>query len=606
MCGIIAAVAKRDVVPILLAGLQRLEYRGYDSAGLAVRCPDKGTLERQRVVGKVQKLIDVLENEPLSGTIGIAHTRWATHGVPNQINAHPHDSHQILMLVHNGIVENFISLRQELMNEHYEFVSQTDTEVVAHLLHHYQKTETLFIDALLRLNQSLQGAYALAIINNQAPDELWAIRKGSPLVIGIGIQENFLASDQIALFPVTNRFIHLEEGDIACITTNEIKIWNQAGEMVSRPETTSSLNHEMVSKGIYRHFMLKEIFEQPEALQRLLNHAFIQNELRPEPFGGKVSSLCKKAKQIYIIACGTSYHAGLVAKYWLEEIAGIPTYVEVASEFRYRHASIPADSLLITISQSGETADTLAAAKIAPLLHFIGHITICNIAESALARLADAVILTEAGPEIGVASTKAFTNQLLALLIMVLATAQERHRDIKELILPVLNLPFYTTQVLKLNEMLKHHAQQFCHTNHLLFLGRGINFPIAAEGALKLKELSYLHAEAYPAGELKHGPLALIDSNMPCLLLAPSNKMIEKIYSNAQEIKTRDGKLFILTDEVSRFSEVGEVLTMPTIPEIIVPIIYTLPLQLLAYHVAVLKGTDVDQPRNLAKSVTVE
>jgi glucosamine--fructose-6-phosphate aminotransferase (isomerizing) len=605
MCGIIGACAERNVTPILLEGLKRLEYRGYDSAGVAV-IDNQNELQRRRVLGKVQNLINLIEKQPLQGTVGIGHTRWATHGAPNETNAHPHISNRSISLAHNGIIENFEPIRHELIEKGYQFTSETDTEAAVHLLHHYLQEEKNFLHVLLKLAQVLQGAYALAIIDTEIPQQIWAIRKGSPLVIGLGIHENFLASDQLALLPVTNEFIYLHEGDIACLTQTSVQIWDQMGNAVQRNITTASITLNATTKGDFRHFMLKEIFEQQQTALNLIEHTFEQQRFKTDAFISTTDQLLKQAKQIYIIACGTSYHAGLVAKYWLEHMTQTPCQVEIASEFRYRSPVAAPGTLLITISQSGETADTLAALRLAKQMNFIGCLAICNVPGSSLARESDALISTQAGPEIGVASTKAFTNQLLALLTVVVRLAEQKGEIINESLAAIFSLPTYINEVLSLDEQIKKLAQQFIHTKNTLFLGRGTLFPIAAEGALKLKELSYIHAEAYPAGELKHGPLALVDRNMPIVLLAPKNKLLEKIYSNAQEIKAREGRLFILTDEPLRFAHLGETLTLPSIPEIIAPIIYSIPLQLFAYHVAVLKGTDVDQPRNLAKSVTVE
>lgn len=605
MCGIIGACSEQDVTPFLLEGLHRLAYRGYDSAGLVV-IDAAHHLQRKRALGKVQNLVDLIAQQPVHGTTGIAHTRWATHGLPSEENAHPHISNQSISIVHNGIIENFEMLRAELLAKGYTFTSQTDSEVIAHLLHDYAQEETDFLKVLLRLADALNGAYALAILCNEKAEKIWAIRKGSPLVIGLGNQENFLASDQLALLPATQRFIYLQEGDIACITKETVTLWDQAGQVVTRPVLTSTLSHDAASKGAFRHFMLKEIFEQPEALAKATQQTQIKQSIDDHLFNRAAAQLLNAAQHIYIVACGTSYNAGLTAKYWFEAIADIPCYVEIASEFRYREPVAPAYTLFITISQSGETADTLAALKLAKTMNFIGFLTICNSAESSLVRESDAMILTHAGPEIGVASTKAFTNQLLILLLAVLMRAQNAGKNIDALLTAVLDLPTYANQILTSSAQIKLLAQKFIHVKNTLFLGRGAIFPIASEGALKLKELSYIHAEAYPAGELKHGPLALVDADMPIILLAPHNHLFEKIYSNAQEIKARGGQLLILTDAPHRFIDFGDVLVMPAVPHCIEPILYTIPLQLFAYYVAVLKGTDVDQPRNLAKSVTVE
>ncbi len=605
MCGIVGAIAERDVVPILLEGLKRLEYRGYDSAGVAI-LDEKQALQRRRVLGKVQNLVNLIESEPLHGALGIAHTRWATHGIPAEINAHPHVSNGSIALVHNGIIENCEEIKEKLKCAGYAFNSETDTEVFAHLLHSLYSEEKDFLKALQKTSQALRGAYAVAIICRDSPGQLWAVRKGCPLVIGLGIQENFLASDKLALLPVTQQFIYLEEADIACISRKDIQIWDVSGVKVQRQISVSNLTKDMASKGQFRHFMAKEIFEQPRVLHDVVASFCPQGKFDAASFGKLAYKLFEQTKQVVIVACGTSYHAGLVAKYWFERIAGIPCTVEVASEFRYRSPVVVPGSLFVTISQSGETADTLAALRLAKTMKYVGLITICNVAESSLVRESDAVLLTEAGPEIGVASTKAFTTQLLILLLTVMTIANIHHQNIEALSKAVLSIPHYLDEVLALDDLLKQLAHQFFHKKDTLFLGRGANFPIALEGALKLKELSYIHAEAYPAGELKHGPLALVDHDMPIILLAPKNALVEKIYSNAQEVKSRNGQLFVFTNDSASFAALGSIIPMPSVAEIIEPIIYTIPLQLFAYHVAVLKGTDVDQPRNLAKSVTVE
>jgi glutamine---fructose-6-phosphate transaminase (isomerizing) len=605
MCGIVGVSSKKDVVAFLLAGLQRLAYRGYDSAGLVV-LDKQHNLQRRRALGKVENLIHVTTENPISGTTGIAHTRWATHGLPSEANAHPHTSHNLISIVHNGIIENFSDLRDMLSKKNYCFTSETDSEVIAHLLHYYITQEKTFLSALLKLKQTLSGAYALAIISQDTPEKIWAIRQGSPLVLGIGDKENFLASDQLALLPVTQQFIYPQEGDMICLTAESIDMWDQQGTPVTRTAITSNTNYTEVNKGVFRHFMLKEIFEQPQTLAHVIQHCFAEHRHHDRFFNADAHRLLLAAKHIYILACGTSYNAGLTAKYWFEALAGIPCYVEVASEFRYRHPVVPNDTLLITISQSGETADTLAALRLATTMNFIGTLTLCNVAESALVRESDAAIFINAGPEIGVASTKAFTNQLLTLFFCVLTCAQQAGKNIAPHMAEILDLPAYVNQILTIKNDIQACAEQFMHVVSALFIGRGAHFPIAAEGALKLKELSYIHAESYPAGELKHGPLALVDAHLPIILLAPNNALLEKTYSNAQEIKARHGKLLIFTDAPERFQDLGTVLTIPSMPDCLSPIVYTIPLQLFAYYVAVSKGTDVDQPRNLAKSVTVE
>jgi len=605
MCGIVGACGKQDVTGFLLEGLHRLAYRGYDSAGLVVL--DKNHhLQRRRALGKVDNLNLLIAEDPVSGRTGIAHTRWATHGLPSETNAHPHNSYDAISIAHNGIIENFAILRDTLIKQNYHFTSETDSEVIAHLLHYYTTQEKDFLSALVKLEHTLIGAYALAIMCKDTPGKIWAIRKGSPLVIGVGDQENFLASDQLALLPVTQQFIYVQEGDIVCLTAKSINIWDQNGAPAIRAAITSNTNYTEVSKGQFRHFMLKEIFEQPHTLAQVIQNCFAEHTAHNRFFNAQAHRLLTSAKQIYILACGTSYHAGLTAKYWFEALAGIPCYVEIASEFRYRQPVAPDGTLLITLSQSGETADTLAALRLATTMNFIGSLAFCNVAESALVRESDAAILIDAGPEIGVASTKAFTNQLLMLLLAAMTCKADAGKNIEPLLAAVLDLPAYVNQILTADSQIKACAEKFIHVTSTLFLGRGVNFPIAAEGALKLKELSYIHAESYPAGELKHGPLALVDAHLPIILLAPNNALLEKTYSNAQEIKARNGKLFIFTDVPERFSDLGAVLTMPSLPNCLEPIVYTIPLQLFAYYVAVLKGTDVDQPRNLAKSVTVE
>ncbi len=605
MCGIVGASANRNVIPILLQGLKHLEYRGYDSAGLAI-LDTRGHIERRRVVGKVDKLVENIEENPLTASLGIAHTRWATHGAPHEYNAHPHLSQDQIALVHNGIIENADSCRAQLQEAGYTFSSQTDTEVIVHLLHFFYQMHKNFAQAIQQISEELSGAYSLAIINTDFPDQVWGLRKGCPLVVGVGIEENFLASDKLALLPVTQKFISLKEGDIVCIDRTHIKIWDSTQKLVERNINETEFTQEMITKAGYRHFMLKEIFEQPEVIQNLLEQSFFHHHLRDNPLGGKIQHILLQAKQIVIVACGTSYLAGLTAKYWLESIAQIPCQVEIASEFRYRDPVVNEGSIFISISQSGETADTLAALRLAKQLNFNAYIAICNVAESTLANESDAVILLHAGPEIGVASTKAFIAQLYVLLIITLLLAKHHHKNISVLEEAIIKLPQFMQEILQLDKCLKNLAQQFIHRTNALFLGRGVNYPIALEGALKLKELSYIHAEAYPAGELKHGPLALVDHEMPIILLAPNNALFEKVHSNAQEVKARNGFLIIVTDKPEAFSHLGEVITMPSVPPILEPFIYVLPLQLFAYHVAVLKGTDVDQPRNLAKSVTVE
>lgn len=617
MCGIVGAIAERNVTAILIEGLKRLEYRGYDSAGLAI-IDKHSKLQRIRRTGKVSQLVDaVQQDEEFMGKLGIAHTRWATHGAPTEQNAHPHISHNQVAVVHNGIIENYELLREQLMGLGYEFTSQTDTEVIAHLLHH-KLTELGDLTAALKATvKELIGAFGLAAICIQQPDRIVAARSGSPLVIGLGIGENFLASDQLALRQVTDRFIYLEEGDIAEITRQSIKIWNQQGQEVSREITKVQESAEASDKGEYRHFMLKEIYEQPQVIQATLEGHISDQQVNINSFGPQAEQLFSQVKNIQIVACGTSYHAGLVARYWLEALTNIPCQVEVASEFRYRKVAVQPDTLFITISQSGETADTLAALRNAfsqtyPTGNYLDSLTICNNPTSSLVRESGRTLLTKAGPEIGVASTKAFTTQLTALLLLTLAIGQARKTINSELatilVKELRRLPSRIDEALAINKTIEKIAELFTERNHALFLGRGAEYPVAMEGALKLKEISYIHAEAYPAGELKHGPLALVDADMPVITVAPNDELVEKLKANLQEVRARGGELFIFADETADIKEdpFTHVVNMPHIHDVLSPILYTVPLQLLSYYVAILKGTDVDQPRNLAKSVTVE
>ncbi|XHF31076.1 glutamine--fructose-6-phosphate transaminase (isomerizing) [Pseudomonas chlororaphis] len=610
MCGIVGAVAERNITAILLEGLKRLEYRGYDSAGVAVLTND-GSLERTRRVGKVSELDAALAEHPLVGRLGIAHTRWATHGAPNERNAHPHFSGDIAV-VHNGIIENHEALREQLKALGYVFTSDTDTEVIAHLLTHKLKDLHDLTVALKATVKELHGAYGLAVINAQQPDRLVAARSGSPLVIGLGLGENFLASDQLALRQVTDRFMYLEEGDIAEIRRDSVQIWDVNGQAVERQTVQYSDGAEAAEKGEYRHYMLKEIHEQPSVVQRTLEGRLSPNQVLVQAFGPQAAELFAKVRNVQIVACGTSYHAGMVARYWLEELAGIPCQVEVASEFRYRKVVVQPDTLFVTISQSGETADTLAALRNAKELGFLGSLAICNVGISSLVRESDLTLLTQAGREIGVASTKAFTTQLVGLLLLTLSLGQVRGTlaDGVEatLVEELRRLPTRLGEALAMDSTVEKIAELFAEKNHTLFLGRGAQFPVAMEGALKLKEISYIHAEAYPAGELKHGPLALVDNDMPVVTVAPNNELLEKLKSNLQEVRARGGELIVFADEKAGMTngEGTHVVQMPHIHDILSPILYTIPLQLLSYYVAVLKGTDVDQPRNLAKSVTVE
>ncbi|MGI3744177.1 MAG: glutamine--fructose-6-phosphate transaminase (isomerizing) [Janthinobacterium lividum] len=611
MCGIVGAVAERNITAILLEGLKRLEYRGYDSAGVAV-FNNAGVLERRRRVGKVNELERALAGEPVTGRLGIAHTRWATHGAPLEHNAHPHFSNEQLAVVHNGIIENHEPLRERLKGLGYVFTSDTDTEVIVHLLHHKLQDTPDLAAALKATVKELHGAYGLAVISAHQPDRLIAARSGSPLVVGLGLGENFLASDQLALRQVTDRFMYLEEGDIAEIRRDSVQIWDASGLPVERETVQYHEGAEAADKGEYRHFMLKEIHEQPKVVQRTLEGRLGQQQVLVQAFGPQAAELFAKVRNVQIVACGTSYHAGMVARYWLEGLAGIPCQVEVASEFRYRKVVVQPDTLFVSISQSGETADTLAALRNAKELGFLASLAICNVGISSLVRESDLTLLTQAGPEIGVASTKAFTTQLVALMLLTLSLGQVKGTlgagVEAELVEELRRLPTRLGEALAMDTTVEKIAELFAEKNHTLFLGRGAQFPVAMEGALKLKEISYIHAEAYPAGELKHGPLALVDSDMPVVTVAPNNELLEKLKSNLQEVRARGGELIVFADEQAGLvnGEGTHVVSMPHILDALTPILYTIPLQLLSYYVAVLKGTDVDQPRNLAKSVTVE
>jgi glucosamine--fructose-6-phosphate aminotransferase (isomerizing) len=611
MCGIVGAIAERNITAILIEGLRRLEYRGYDSAGLAVLKVDQ-TLERIRRPGKVNELASVLKTQELAGRLGIAHTRWATHGAPTEGNAHPHFSHDQVAVVHNGIIENHEPLREWLKSLGYIFSSQTDTEVIVHLLHHKLKETGDITHALKAAVKELHGAYGVAVINRDQPDRLVAARSGSPLVIGLGMGENYLASDHLALRQVTDRFMYLEEGDIAEIKLDGVSLWSTEGEPVQREVIQYHDNAEAADKGAFRHFMLKEIHEQPAVVQRTLEGRLGLDHVVLEAFGPQAEVLFKRVRNIQIVACGTSFHAGMVARYWLESLTGIPCQVEVASEFRYRRVAVQPDSLFVSISQSGETADTLAALRNAKPMGYLASLAICNVATSSLVRESDLTLLTQAGPEIGVASTKAFTTQLVALLLLTLALGRIQNRletGVEACLVEELRrLPARLEEALAMDKDVQKIAELFAEKHHTLFLGRGAQYPVAMEGALKLKEISYIHAEAYPAGELKHGPLALVDTDMPVVTVAPNNELLEKLKSNLQEVRARGGQLVVFADAEAGLTN-GEgiyLIGMPSIHDVLTPVLYTVPLQLLSYHVAVLKGTDVDQPRNLAKSVTVE
>ena len=609
MCGIVGAVASRNVTKILIEGLKRLEYRGYDSAGLAILDENQQISVCKRE-GKVSKLEAALEQEAVLGHLGIAHTRWATHGKPCEENAHPHVSTDEIALVHNGIIENYLELKEVLEKNGYLFYSETDTEVIVHLIHQHQKTTTNLLEAVEKTIAQLKGAYGLAVFCRKEPNRLIVARSGSPLVIGLGIEENFIASDQLALRQVTDSFIYLEEGDIASIETDSYQIYNQ-GQKVEREITRIKDSAEAAERGHYKHFMLKEIYEQPAVIKNTFAGKINAEKLLDEAFGARAGELLANIQGVQIVACGTSYHAATIAKYWIEAYANISCRVEVASEFRYRKVVVLPNSLLITVSQSGETADTLAALRLGKQLGFVATMTICNVAQSSLVRESDIALMTEAGPEIGVASTKAFTTQLTAFLLLTTYLAKQQglaERKEREIVHALHQLPEYISQVLELDKQIETTFESFNDKHHALFLGRGAMHAVAMEGALKLKEISYIHAEAYPAGELKHGPLALVDENMPIVAVAPNDELLEKLKSNLEEVAARGGKLFVFADARAGFENTDSVtvINLPHVPDILAPIVYTIPLQLLSYHVAVLKGTDVDQPRNLAKSVTVE
>jgi len=609
MCGIVGAVAQRDVAEILVEGLRRLEYRGYDSAGVALI--DGDALNRLRRVGKVQELADALDQDPLPGGTGIAHTRWATHGEPNENNAHPHVSGENIAIVHNGIIENHEELRSFLQEEGYVFNTDTDTEVIAHLIEFELREVDSLLVAMQRARKKLVGAYGTVAIDRRKPDNIVVARSGSPLVIGLGIGENFVASDQLALLPVTRRFIFLEEGDVAEISRRDVTIVDANDQPVEREENESEVNFDAGDKGTYRHYMLKEIFEQPESINSTLEGRVVGDELVTEAFGANANEILAGVDAVQIIACGTSYHAGMVARYWFEEIAGIPCQIEIASEFRYRKSVVLPNSLLVTISQSGETADTLAALRLAKELGYKSSLTICNVPGSSLVRESDLAYMMRAGAEIGVASTKAFTVQLVGLMLLVLSIAKHKGVDdnkIRNIVKGLKALPGQINQALSLDKVIEELAEDFAEKHHALFLGRGSQYPIAMEGALKLKEISYIHAEAYAAGELKHGPLALIDNDMPIIVVAPNNDLLEKLKSNMEEVRARGGQLYVFADKDAKMTNGDGVklIEIDHIDDYLAPILYTIPLQLLSYYVAIIKGTDVDQPRNLAKSVTVE
>jgi glutamine---fructose-6-phosphate transaminase (isomerizing) len=611
MCGIVGAIAPQDVSPVLVEGLRRLEYRGYDSTGVAV-APQTGTLCLRRAVGKVARLQEKLDTEPCSGPIGIAHSRWATHGGVTEANAHPHVSGERIALIHNGIIENHVELRSELTAKGYAFMSETDTEVIAHLIHDQVKTGLDLTAAVQQAVKRLTGAYAIVVFDAQKPDRIVVARIASPLVIGLADGANYVASDVQALLPVTRHFQFLEEGDVADIRRDAVTIFDARGNLVQRPVHESGLSADAVERGEYAHYMLKEIHEQPRAIADTLSERIVSDHVLEAAFGPRAADVLPRVQQVHIVACGTSFHAGLVARYYLEQGARIPCTVEVASEYRYRNPVVQPGTLFLAISQSGETADTLAALREARKLGYVATAAICNVPESSLVRESDLTLMTRAGPEIGVASTKAFTTQLAALGLLGLAIAQRRGIDRRVIALytrQMRRVPEMVEHTLKLDAPIRKWAEAFADKHHALFLGRGPTWPIAMEGALKLKEISYIHAEAYAAGELKHGPLALVDDDMPVVAVAPNNTLLEKLKSNLQEVRARGGRLFVFADPNTGIeaSDGVDVITMPDhIEPLQAPLVYTIPLQLLSYHVAVLRGTDVDQPRNLAKSVTVE
>ena len=610
MCGIVGAVAQRDVADILLEGLKRLEYRGYDSAGISITDINKNN-QRIRRVGKVQALTDAVAETGVGGGTGIAHTRWATHGEPNENNAHPHLSSDRITIVHNGIIENHQALRAALTAEGYQFVTDTDSEVICHLIDKEMKEHTSLLAAVQAAVVQLDGAYGTVVMDNTDPSRLVVARSGSPLVIGYGIGEHFVASDQLALLPVTRRFAFLEEGDVAEVTRTGVNIFDVDGAPVQREIRESEVSHDAGDKGEFRHYMLKEIYEQPLAIQQTLEGRIANGRVLDETFGDDAAGLLPKIEHVQIIACGTSYHSGMTARYWLEEFAGVSCNVEIASEYRYRKSMVRPNSILVTISQSGETADTLAALRLSKEQGYMTSLTICNVPGSSLVRESDMAFMMKAGAEIGVASTKAFTVQLAGL--MMLATAIGHYKglsaeDEAEIVQSLQSLPTKIEQALAMDSAIESLAEDFADKQNSLFLGRGDQYPIAMEGALKLKEISYIHAEAYAAGELKHGPLALIDADMPVIVVAPNNELVEKLKSNVEEVRARGGLMYVFADKAAEFSsdQAMKVLHVPSCDKLLAPIIYTIPLQLLSYHVAIIKGTDVDQPRNLAKSVTVE
>jgi len=611
MCGIVGAIAERDVTGILLEGLKRLEYRGYDSAGIALAHDNTSDVTVVKTVGKVKKLLDAVKKAKIKGKLGIAHTRWATHGKPTIANAHPHNSSDEISIAHNGIIENYEALRTKLRADGYVFKTETDTETIAHLIHQARRAgKVSLLAAVQKTVKKLHGAYGLCVIDGSEPDQIIVARSGSPLVVGVGIGENFVASDPLALGQVTDRFIYLEEEDIAKVTLKSVDVWH-GSKKVKRPVATVQNQSNAVEKGEYQHFMLKEIHEQPQVIRDTLAGRISATRVLEEAFGNKAGAIFDKVKSVQIVACGTSFHAGQIAKYWLESIAKIPCQVDIASDYRYRDIIVQPGTLFVVVSQSGETADTLAALRYAKKMRYVASLAICNVATSALVRETEFCLLTMAGQESGVASTKAFTTQLSLLLILSIVLARRTGLKAKQeakLVRELAKLPGLVEKTLKLSKKIKKLSKQFSDKHHSLFLGRGIQYPVAKEGALKLKEISYIHAEAYPAGELKHGPLALVDSDMPVIAVAPNNDLLGKLKANLAEVSARGGKLYVFADESIQYKsdKSCEVINLPTCPDILDPVVFTIPLQLLSYHVAITKGTDIDHPRNLAKSVTVE
>lgn len=609
MCGIVGAVAQRDVADILVEGLRRLEYRGYDSAGVAIIDSDK--LNRVRRVGKVSELSDALSAEPLAGGTGIAHTRWATHGEPNEKNAHPHVSGENIAVVHNGIIENHALLRTRLQGEGFVFASDTDTEVIAHLIELELRTSNSLLEAVQKTRKQLEGAYGTVVIDRRDPERMVVARSGSPLVVGLGIGENFIASDQLALLPVTQNFMFLEEGDVAEVTRHSVTVVDLNDQPVEREARVTDIKHDAGDKGRFKHFMMKEIYDQPEAINATLEGRITETDVVTETFGAGSNEMLAGIENVLIVACGTSYNSGMVARYWFESIAGVSCQVEIASEFRYRKSVTPKNSLFVSLSQSGETADTLAALRMAKELGFKSTLAICNVPGSSLVRESDLAYMMRAGVEIGVASTKAFTVQLIGLMLLVLSIGKHRgipQEQITSIVKGLRQLPGQVQSVFELESIIEDLAEDFADKHHALFLGRGAQYPIAMEGALKLKEISYIHAEAYAAGELKHGPLALIDADMPVIVVAPNNDLLEKLRSNMEEVRARGGQLYVFADRNANF-KAGEglkLIELEHIDDVLAPVLYSVPLQLLSYYVALIKGTDVDQPRNLAKAVTVE